>query len=409
MHDPSLELSRRQVLTWGAASLTWLLAAPRASAQRLLAADGAADERDDGSVLVLVQLGGGNDGLGTVVPWADDGYHRARPVTGLDGQSVLRLDDYRGLHLELARLHAAWGRGELAIVEGVGYPHPNRSHFKSMEIWGTASERGKAAGDGWAARLMSAAFAGDRLPVRAVHIGGQIVEPLLSTDHPVLCFETPASYRRATGGPELEGVLASAPRGAGTAGGRLRALLEDARTSSDAVRTAVARYRPSLPYPDHALAKALRVAAALIDARIGSRILSVTLSGFDTHADQPSLHPPMLRQLDASLGAFLEDVRAGTRGRQVVVMVYSEFGRRVEENASAGTDHGAAAPMFLAGVPVRGGLHGKHPSLTELDDGDLVHTTDFRSVYAAVIRDWFGADPRAVLGEDFPKLSLLQA
>jgi len=400
-------LSRRRVLTLGAASLTCLFALPRTLAARRLL--GPFEEDDDDNLLVLVQLAGGNDGLSTVVPFADDAYHAARATIGIDPATVLRLDDYRGLNPDLARLHAAFGRGELAIVEGCGYPRPNRSHFKAMEIWGTASEAGKAAGDGWVSRLMTTAFGADKLPTRAVHVGAQLPDVLISTDHPVLCFESPVAYRLAAGEAPLGEVLAESSAGeAGSVRSRLRAMLDDARASSAEVRAAAARYQPSVEYPVSPLGQALQVTAALIAARTGCRILSVTLTGFDTHANQRSLHQDMLRQLDGALGAFLEDVRGTERGRKVLVLVYSEFGRRVEENASGGTDHGAAAPMFLAGLPVQGGIYGRHPSLVELDDGDLIHTTDFRSVYGTVIRDWFGIEPSRVLRADYPALPLLK-
>lgn len=400
-------LSRRRVLTLGAASLTCLLALPRTLAARRL--PGPFEEEDDDNLLVLVQLAGGNDGLSTVVPFRDDAYLAARTTTCIDPATVLRLDDDRGLNPDLPRLHAAYGRGELAIVEGCGYPQPNRSHFKAMEIWGTASEAGKSAGDGWVSRLVTTAYGAERLATRVVHVGAQLPDPLISTDHPVLCFESPVAYRLAAGEAPLDAVLEESSAGAaGSVRSRLRAMLDDARSSSDAVRAAAARYRPSLEYPASPLGKALQTTAALITARIGCRILSVTLTGFDTHANQLVQHQDMLQQLDGALGAFLEDVRATERGKQVLVLVYSEFGRRVAENASGGTDHGAAAPMFLAGLPVQGGLYGRHPSLTELDDGDLIHTTDFRSVYGTVIRDWFGIEPSRVLRADYPVLPLLK-
>ena len=187
----------------------------------------------------------------------------------------------------------------------------------------------------------------------------------------------------------------------------VRSVLADARLSSRQVREAATRYRPRVEYPRKDLADALGVAAALIQGRIGTRVISVELGGFDTHNDQRDRHDALMKELDASLCAFLDDLCETEAGRRTLVVVFSEFGRRVKENGSRGTDHGTAGPMFLAGEPVRGGLYGRHPSLSELDDGDLVFTTDFRSVYATVIEKWFGVAHAEVLGANYPLLAML--
>ena len=182
--------------------------------------------------------------------------------------------------------------------------------------------------------------------------------------------------------------------------------MREARDSSASIRAAVSRYRTPVEYPAEPFGDALRSIAALIEGRIGARVLSTELGGFDTHNDQASRHERLMGVLDEGLGAFLEDLQRTPAGRRAVVLVFSEFGRRVQENGSRGTDHGTAGPMLVAGPDLRGGLHGEHPSLEELDDGDLVHTTDFRSVYSAAIRRVFELDPRTVLGDSYPELAL---
>ena len=289
-------------------------------------------------------------------------------------------------------------------MEGVGYPTPNRSHFKSQEIWGCAHLSGKAAGDGWIGNLLAREFAESTSVTRAVHVGPKLPDPMISSRHPVLCLAQPSQFRWAD--------RATAPEPAPTAGGgasmrdRLTRVLSAARASTEQVRGAVARYETDVAFPDTDLGDALHVAAALLEGRLGTRVVSVTLPGFDTHANQMEAHEELLRDFDTSLGAFCRAIAGTSLGKKTVIMVYSEFGRRVAENASRGTDHGAAAPMFVLGDTVKGGLYGEHPSLTDLDDGDLVHTVDFRSVYASVLEHVFGSTSVDVLDGRFDTLPM---
>ncbi len=387
-------LDRRLLLRSGLGALTSLGLSRRAAA-------GAAA---DGPALVLVQLSGGNDGLSTLIPIADDAYHAARRATR--HREVLALDEYRGLHPGLVGLHARYHDGGLAIVQGVGYPRPNRSHFKSFEIWHTADERGRAVGAGWIGRLCEAAFTAPH-PNRVVHVGPRMPYALFSSRHPAAAFTTPAGYRWVRNEDELA-ALERDDATANEALALLRERMREARVSSAALRRAVLGYRTPIDYPDEPFAEALRSAAALLDGDVGVRVLSVELGGFDTHNDQRSSHDRLMATLDAGLGAFLGDLERSAAGRAAVVVVFSEFGRRVRENGSRGTDHGTAGPLLVAGGRVRGGLFGEHPSLTELDDGeDLIHTTDFRSVYQAVLEACFEVDAARVLGRRHPPLALI--
>ncbi len=352
--------------------------------------------------LVLLQLAGGNDGLSTVVPWADDAYGRARASTRLDEKEVLALDDYRGLHPALVRLREEHAEGRLAIVEGVGYPRPNRSHFKSFEIWHTADPRGRAAGDGWVGRLTAALDGSAPDALRTVHVGAQPPYSLQSATHPAASFGVPESYRWFENERDVAAASVEPAREPRSTLDALRGVLASARASSERVRAAAASYEPRVEYPDEPLARALRVAASLLAEDAGTRVVSVELGGFDTHVGQRARHDACMAELDASLGAFLADLRGTDAGKRTIVVAFSEFGRRVAENGSEGTDHGTAGPLLVAGEPVRGGLYGKHPSLSELDEGDLVHTTDFRSVYATVAERWFGVEHERVLGARYP-------
>ena len=397
-------LDRRRLLLSGACTLGSLgLFSSRALAGSIRPRE----EDEDAAVLVLVQLSGGNDGLSMVVPHGDDAYHTARRATRIAPEEVLRLDDYRGLHPELGRLHALVGEGRLAIVEGVGYPEPNRSHFKSFEIWHTASHAGRSSGEGWVGKLCEAAFGDEALANRVVHVGPRVPYSLHSTTHPPASFTAPDGYRWVKNEETDAGLgwEAKAQEGGGILA-RLRTKMLEARDSSAAIRAALARYRTPVEYPAEEFGNALRSAAALIEGRVGARIVSVELGGFDTHNDQSTRHRRLMVLLDEALGAFLADLERTEAGRRAVVLAFSEFGRRFEENGSRGTDHGTAGPMLVAGAGVRGGLHGAHPSLVELDQGDLIHTTDFRSVYAAAIDRVFGIDSTRVLGGRYPRLDL---
>jgi uncharacterized protein (DUF1501 family) len=253
-----------------------------------------------------------------------------------------------------------------------------------------------------------------------VHVGGTAPYSVHSTTHPAVSFEAPASYKWvATREDDLEayekagGVRSPAKKdddakSSGSVLDRLRGVLTDAVASSMRVRRAVAEYAPRKEYPDLDFSRNLRVAAALIQAQIGSRVISLEIDGFDTHDNQRARHDQLMRQLDSGLTAFFDDIRGTSAGDETLVVVFSEFGRRLKENGSRGTDHGVAAPMLVLGSRVQGGLAGRYPSLSELDDGDLVHTTDFRSVYGTVIEKWFGADHKRVLGAEYPLLPLLK-
>lgn len=388
---------------------TALIRGPRASAAAL--GPCGARRSPNAPVLVVVQLGGGNDGLNTVVPYADDAYHRARRRIAIGAKDVLDLDGHVGLAPQLARLHANFGEGHVAVVQGAGYPEPNRSHFKAMEIWHTARATGRESGPGWLGRLAVDAWEDDVHPDRSVHVGGAAPYALYSRRHPAISLETPRNYRWAGNGEDIEGL--DVEEGARAEADRsqvdfLRDVMRAARSSSLAVRRAVASYRPAVEYERDDLSQSLAVCAALIDAQIGSQVLSVEHKSYDTHAGQANRHAALLSALDTALDAFMRDLRAKERDREVVVLVFSEFGRRVGENASAGTDHGTAGPMFVLGTPVAGGLFGEQPALTDLDErGDMRHAVDFRSVYATIADRHFGAAAEAVLGARYPQLDLL--
>lgn len=392
-------LSRRDLLRGGVA-----LAAVPGLPLPFARAAGLAPADPEGRVLVVLQLTGGNDGLNTVVPWADDRYHAARPVLAVPRAQVVPLTDDTGLHPALAALRPAWDEGRLAIWRGVGPPRGDRSHFRSLEIWHTASLDEPAPATGWAGALAREAGQPGELPV--VRAGGRDLPlalagapaqaPALSSLDDVLLEAAgvgPAATQRerlrraCSGGAGRTGLCAGVAEGYADAfdcADRLRALRSDARGD----------------FPAGELGRGLELAALLVGARLGLRLVYVTQGGYDTHARQGGSHPGLLRELAAGLAAFEARLSAQGDRDRVAVLVFSEFGRRIAENASGGTDHGAGAPVLLLGAPVRAGVHGAAPDLGGDGQGDVPVTLDFRHLYAAAL-DWLEVPASRVLPAAF--------
>jgi uncharacterized protein (DUF1501 family) len=408
-----MNTSRRSFLRWtvgGSAVITFGGAVPRFL---LEAAAREGDPRGE-TVLVVVQLSGGNDGLNTVVPIEDDAYYRARPQLAVGKQAALKIDDQTGLHPAMSGLAELFESGELAIVQGVGYPQPNRSHFESMDIWHSCRRKSQSRPDGWLGRYLdavAATTAGRDVP--ALHLGPEKLPlALVAQDVRVPSVRSLDRFH-LTAAPnvrEVVGKLATAERpGEDDLLGFVQSSTTAALEASRRVEAAKRSYHAETDYPDSDLAGKLRTVAQLIDAGMTTRVYYVELNGFDTHAQQPDTHRALLNELSGAVHAFIRDAAAHGHGNRVLLTAFSEFGRRVKENASLGTDHGAAAPMLVAGERVRGGLHGEQPSLTNLVDGDLKHHTDFRRVYAAILEHWLRWPSEAVLGGKYTPLELIKA
>jgi uncharacterized protein (DUF1501 family) len=385
----------------------------------------------DGKILLVIQLGGGNDGLSTVIPYGDDAYHRARSIIGQDNKAVLKIDNYVGLHPNLAPLKALYDDGHLGIVQGVGYPNPNRSHFRSTDIWESAQPQRDFVSSGWLGRYFD-----NTCPGCDPHVGvslGQTL-PLAMQGERVLPLniERPEAYRYqgrdrasyeklnrpATTQPAdlmpntLAETTAFQKKMKITPASQLDFLERtamDAQVSSDDILRMTREHHAGANYPGGEFGNALRTIAAMIAGGLSTRVYYASLGGFDTHANQKPRHDQLMTQLAQGISAFWADLKTQDNQDRVLAMTFSEFGRRVQQNASGGTDHGTAAPMFLIGPKITPGLLSRHPSLTDLDHGDLKFNTDFRSVYATILQNWLQTPSKPILGNQFQTLPILRA
>jgi uncharacterized protein (DUF1501 family) len=339
-------------------------------------------------VLLLIELKGGNDGLNTLVPYSDARYHELRPAIGVARERVLQLNEKVGLHEKLEPLMESWKAGDLAILQGVGYPYPNRSHFRSIEIWDTASAANQTLSEGWIAQ----AFEGASLP-KGVGVDSIVIDtnalpstgPSLRT---IVMQDAENFLRQADAMKDAGGVMDNSNPA-------LRHLLA-VRHEINAAAKGLSDKLRSAPAPEHGYAqelffgRQLDLATRILAVRLPVVAVKTALGGFDTHANQVQAHERLLGFLGSALATLRKNLIAANVWSDVVVMTYSEFGRRAKQNASAGTDHGAAAPHFVMGGAVKGGFYGAYPSLSDLQDGDLKHTVDFRSVFATIARGCWG-------------------
>ena len=402
----------------GAAGLAAGYAAvPDAFARAVYAAKSNGIKNDN--VLVMIQLAGGNDGLRTVVPLQDPKLHDLRPkLADLSVPKALPLNADFGLNQSLKGMKNLWDQGKLAVVQGVGYPNPTFSHFESIRIFETGDPSRRQV-NGWLGRTLAANYDSHGHPLTACACGTTSVPGALHDLQATLTVINNQKQVGFTGGTEVEAAVGALYKNTpGIYGALFDTALATASETISTLRKSAQQYTPMGNYSDktklvysskNQLGAALQLASELIVTGTGVKLLHVTLGGFDTHYTELNRHDDLMSYLDEAVTAFYTDLEAHGMADRVMVATWSEFGRRPKENASGGTDHGAAAPMLLIGNPVKGGMYGEAPSLTDLDStGNLKYSVDFRSVYQEILGSHLGADPKEILGESFARVPFVR-
>ncbi len=373
-------------------------------------------------VMVVLQLAGGNDGLNTVIPLNDRGYFTARPGLAVNPESTLALGSGLALNGVMGGMKGLWDQGRMAAILGAGYPKPNRSHFRAMDIWHTASTT-EDHGTGWIGRLLDATAHEQHSAWRAANIGNELPRSLFAdsvfvpslSSIPAYVLSTDRRFprdatRRLEAFAQINARYAEDAAVQAEYGGALAFVSQtgfEAYQSSVMLQAEAKEYVAKAPYPNTPLAQALKTGASLIMSRLGTGVLYVTTGGFDTHSGQTGTQNQLLQTVSDAVGAFYADLAAQGAADDVATVMWTEFGRRIKENGSGGTDHGTSTPMFVLGGGVKPGLYGDQPSTASPDSGgDLKYTTDFRSVYASIIEQRFGVASKDVLGQSYPTLPL---
>jgi uncharacterized protein (DUF1501 family) len=383
--------------------------------RRTAAAAPAADRpgaRD--TILVVIELTGGNDGLNTVIPFKDAEYAKLRPTLRQPEARIKKINDQLGLHPSMTGLADLLQDNALCVVQGVGYPNPNQSHFRSMDIWQSASLADTAT-EGWLGKALkglsgAASFhlKSDNEPSPLALDGAPARVPSIKTLEE---FQLQVAAASGADKKEQRDLIESAARSSGGPGllDFVQRTASNTYASSRRLQEIGKNYKPRASYPNTALAGRLKLAAQLIDAGLGARLFYVAHGNFDTHATQAPTHANLLTQLSEAVTAFFKDLAARGHRDRVLIVTFSEFGRRAKENGSKGTDHGSAAPMLLVGGKVKPGPVGEHPSLSKLEFGNLKHHTDFRQVYAAILDKWLGVSSKDVLGAEFKHPEIIKS
>lgn len=400
-------IDRRFFQKWTA--LTSLTFSVPTFLQKISAQIASNQEKSD-KVLVMIQLGGGNDGLNTVIPHTNDLYYKARPRIAIDAKTCLKITDHLSFHPEMLEMHNLFKEGELAVISNVGYPNPNRSHFRSTDIWESASPADKIYKSGWLGRYLDFAYP-DSNSILGIRIGEQPSLAFAGEKLRAATFANPKMFEN----PSKGSLLAAMEKMSTIENTNLSALDYVQRTGnqslslSKALQKATQKIKPKVDYPPFALCQSLNLVSQLIAADFPTRIFYVSHGGFDTHAAQTQKHAYLLQELSQAISFFHEDLKKQGLLDRVMGITFSEFGRRVSENKNAGTDHGAANIIFAFGGKVKPGVHGSPPDLSNLDPlGDLVHQIDFRQVFAGILKNWFRTDPDIILQGKFNPLPIIR-
>lgn len=359
-----------------------------------------------GRKLVVVQLSGGNDGLNTIIPFKNDIYYQSRPGLAIKEDEVLKLSDDLGFNPAMEALRAVFDDGRMCILNSVGYPNPDRSHFRSMDIWHTASRSDEYLQSGWLGRYLDNHCSGCDTPYHALEIDDSLSLAMKGEEKTGFAMSDPKALKKATGNQFLRAVANHKQHEESVA--YLYKTMIDTQSSADYLYEQSKVHRSTINYPNNSFAKDLRKVAELITADTATQIYYVSLGGFDTHAFQKNAQARLLKKYAEAMAAFVKDLQQNNLLDDTLIMTFSEFGRRVKQNASNGTDHGTANNLYLMGGQLRkAGFYNDAADLSNLDKGDLKYEIDFRSVYATILDDWLGTDASKIIDGSFNPISLV--
>lgn len=357
--------------------------------------------------LVVIQLSGGNDGLNTVIPFENDLYYNLRKTISVPKEQVLKLDDYSGLHPSMKGLQELYREGLLCIINSVGYPNPDRSHFRSMDIWHSASDASKYVNTGWIGRFLDSDCDGCAFPYTALELDQTLSLALKGENRKGLALNNMRQLYNQTREPFFKETLAVAGAESENVAYLYKTMAET-YSSAEYIFETTKTFNNDFEYPKGNLSAQLQKIATCIGSGMSTKVYYASLGGFDTHVGQINRQENLLRQFSESSTAFVRNLQKMNKLENTLVMVFSEFGRRVQQNASNGTDHGTANQVFLMGAGLRKkGFYNEAPSLSDLDEGDLKFKIDFRNVYASVLNNWLKADSKIILGKQFDLLDII--
>ena len=364
-------------------------------------------------ILVIIQLSGGNDGLNTIVPYRNDIYYKSRPSIAIPSDKVLKLNDEVGFNPALESLRGLYDNAQISIINNVGYPNPDRSHFRSMDIWQTASESTEYLNTGWIGRYLDANCSGNCVPYQALEIDDTLSLSMKGEKVKALSVQDPEKLYKQISGNFINKIAQNKAVNEHDNVAYLYKTLAETASSAEFLHTKRAAaqskaYRSIAQYPQGELGQRLKTISELIVSGMPTNIYYVSISGFDTHFNQLNQQERLLKNYAESVNTFVNDLKKNDRFKDVAILTFSEFGRRVKQNASGGTDHGTANNVFLIGENLkRPKVLNEAPNLTDLDEGDLKFSVDFRQIYASLLKDWLKTDSETILGKNFQSLSLL--
>ena len=373
----------------------------------LKAFDGKSIVPSGNKVLVVLQFSGGNDGLNTVIPIRNDIYYKSRPKLGIEKDKALLLTDEAGINPALPAFKELFDDGSLGIMNGVGYPNPDRSHFRSMDIWQSASDRDKYVYTGWLGRYLDAQCSGCSKPTQALEVDDILSLALKGENNKGLAVKDPKRLYNTSHEKYFKEINAAHESGEETVD-YLYKTLSETLSSADYIFQQSKLHPSAQMYPATETGKNLKTISSLIMSDINTKVYYLSLGSFDTHINQENQQKRLFTELNDAISAFVKDLKNNNRFQDVMIMTFSEFGRRVAQNASGGTDHGTANNMFFIGGGLKQkGLINALPDLTNLNEGDLIHTVDFKNVYATVLRKWLDADDKEILGKQYDYMNFI--